>query len=334
MTLHVPLNLRNRSLVAGVGSALVDVLLQENDDFLAKAGAQKGGMTLADISKITTTLKMTSHKPAIVSGGSACNTIVGAGRLGGPARFIGKCGKDDFGELLVRDLKKNNVEPVLFKSDSPTGRVLSIITPDAQRSMFTFLGASSETKPQEIVQAHFDDASIVHIEGYLLFNESLILTALETAKGAGALISLDLASFTVVEASKKILGMIIRDYVNIVIANEDEAFAYTGEKDEEKALAILAQEAEIAVVKIGKRGSMIAHDGERIRIGIIGDGKAVDTTGAGDLWASGFLYGLAHGYTLEQAGKLGAACGAEVCKVIGAHISDEGWQRIKGVMKK
>ena len=328
MSLKLPLQ-SLKTLVAGVGSALVDIVLTESEDFLAKSGAQKGGMTLVDGSRIQSVIAKSAVQPAIVSGGSACNTVVGIGRLGGPARFVGKRGSDDLGELLEKDLLANNVEPVLFRSATPTGRVLSIVTPDAQRSMLTFLGASSETLPQEVAQSRFADAAIVHLEGYLLFNESLILAALESARASNALVSLDLASYTVVEASKKILGDIIRDYVDIVIANEDESAAYTGERDEARALAILAQEAEIAVVKIGKRGSLIAHHGEITRIGIMGSGDALDTTGAGDLWAAGFLYGLAHGYTVEQAGRLGAACGYEVCRVVGAHIPDEGWKRIE-----
>lgn len=327
MPVQIPLTSK-KTLVAGVGSALVDILLQESDDFVAKADASRGGMVLVDNDRITRTLSLTIKKPTICSGGSACNTIVGVGCLGGPARFVGKRGTDEFGDLFENDLRQNHVEPVLFRSKTPTGRVLSIITPDAQRSMLTNLGASSETKPDEILIEHLTDAAIVHIEGYLLFNEALLLSVLKTAKAAGALVSLDLASYTVVEASKKILAEIIGEYVDIVIANEDESRAYTGLTDESKALAVLAQEAEIAVVKVGKRGSLIAHGGEFIRVDRIGSGSATDTTGAGDLWAAGFLYGIAHGHTLERAGKLGSACGYEVCQVVGAHIPAQGWQRI------
>jgi sugar/nucleoside kinase (ribokinase family) len=254
---------------------------------------------------------------------------MGVGKLGGKARFIGKRGNDQLGILFEEAVKKNNVEPVLTQSQTPTGRVLSIITPDAQRTMFTFLGASSETAPEELVAEKFKGAAIVHIEGYMLFNEKLIITALKAAKNSGALISLDLASFTVVEAAKNILADLIHDYVDILIANENEAFAYTGKQDELEALTILARQSAIAVVKVGKRGSYIAHKGTVHIIGILGDGKAVDTTGAGDLWASGFLYGLIRNYPMEKCGFIGAACGYEVCQVIGAQIPEAGWQRIK-----
>lgn len=320
-------------LVVGVGSALVDLLLPESEEFLASSGAQKGGMTLVEADDIHALLSKAKGSPDVVPGGSACNTIVGIGRLGAPARFVGKRGTDDLGELFERDLIKNNVEPRLSISESPTGRVLSIITPDAQRSMFTFLGAAAEARPEEYTHAVFEGASIVHVEGYLLFNQQLIEAVLASAKSAGARISLDLASYTVVEASRSILDELVDEYVDILIANEDEARAFTGTDKEDEALAILARKSEIAVLKVGKRGSYVAHGGETFKIERCGTGKALDTTGAGDLWASGFLYGLVKGYSIETCGMIGSACGAEVCKVIGTEIPEEGWKRISDACK-
>jgi sugar/nucleoside kinase (ribokinase family) len=200
--------------------------------------------------------------------------------------------------------------------------------------MFTFLGASSEIQPDEITENCFKNAAIVHIEGYLLFNEDLIISALKAAKYVGALVSLDLASFTVVEQSKTVLKRIINDFVDILIANEDEAQAYTGYSDEKKAVCSMAKNTHIAVLKVGKRGSFIAHNGKTIKIEPMGDGGAVDTTGAGDLWASGFLFGLVNGFSLEKCGNLGSACGYEVCQVMGANIPEEGWQRIKKLLEE
>jgi sugar/nucleoside kinase (ribokinase family) len=325
---------KNKKLIAGIGSALIDILVHENDEFLEKTGAVKGGMKYVDKAFIEETLSHTTQTPIIVPGGSACNTVVGVGNLGGPARFVGKSGCGDMARLFETDLKKNNAEPFLFKSSSPTGRVLSIITRDAQRSMFTFLGASSETQPHEITEKCFKDAAIVHIEGYLLFNEDLILAALKAAKSAGALISLDLASFTVVEASKLILKDIVKDFVDILLANEDEARAFTGYSDDVKAITALAQDTTIAALKVGKRGSYISYRGKIIKIEPVGDGKILDTTGAGDLWASGFLFGLVNGYSFKKCGKLASACGYEVARVIGANIPEAGWQRIKMILEE
>ncbi|UCH20531.1 MAG: adenosine kinase [Deltaproteobacteria bacterium] len=319
----------NSKLIVGIGSALVDILAHEDEAFLAKTGAVKGGMLLVNKEFIEDTLSQTTAKPTIVPGGSACNTIVGVGKLGGDARFVGKCGKGKMGRFFKSSLEKHNVEPALFTSFSPTGRVLSIITPDAQRSMFTYLGASSETLPTELSDGCFRNAAIVHIEGYLVFNTDLILAALRTAKEAGARVSLDLASFTIVKESKKLLERMISEYVDILIANEDEALALTGYEEEMDAIAALSAKAEISILKIGNRGSIIAHGDKIIKIRPMGDGHAVDTTGAGDLWASGFLFGLVNGYSLERCGQLGSACGYEVCQVVGATIPEDGWQRIK-----
>ena len=321
------------AVTVGIGSALIDICLLESESFLHTAGAQKGGMKLVQSSIIPEILRKTDKKPVIVPGGSACNTILGIGKLGGRARFIGKRGNDEWGTLFESGLRQHGVEPVLFTSNTPTGHVLSIITPDAQRSMLTYLGASAETAPSEITSALFQNAALVHLEGYLLFSKELMLSVLDAAEKSGARISLDLASYTVVENSAEFLRTIIKKYVDILIANEDEARTFTGQSDEEKACAILSENVDIAAVKIGKEGSIIGHHGTITRVEAMGDGAPiVDTTGAGDLWASGFLYGLMRGFSIKKSGRLASACGFEVCKVIGAMIPEEGWQRIRSFL--
>ena len=321
-----------KKLVVGIGSALMDILVYEDDHFLKELNAEKGGMTLVDMDFIQKALSKVKSKPTIVPGGSACNTIIGVGKFGGKARFVGKRGEDQFGDIFETDLKRSHVDPNLFTSPLSTGRVLSIITPDAQRSMFTYLGASAEMRPEDITDQCFENASIVYIEGYLLFNKDLILKALRTAKKSGSQIALDLASFTVVEESRDILTKIIMDYVDIIIANEDETSAFTGHSDERKGLEALSKDVDMAILKVGKRGSYIFHREEIIRIQPKGSGKALDTTGAGDLWASGFLFGLMNGYPIEKCGELGSACGYEVCQVVGANIPEDGWERIRKIL--
>jgi len=319
----------HKGMVAGIGSVLMDILIREDECFVEKTGAPKGGMTYVDPDRIENILSMTSQAPVIVSGGSACNTIMGVGKLGGNARFVGKKGQDQMGDLFTEELKQHQVEPLLLTSSSPTGRVLSVITRDAQRTMFTFLGASAEAQPGEISEKCFEGADIVHVEGYLLFNTELIAAALKAAKNAGARISLDLASFTVVEHAKDFLDELAKEYVDILIANEDEARAFTGYADEEKSLKLMAEMSEISVLKTGERGSLVSCGGQTVKIGARQGAQIVDTTGAGDLWASGFLYGLANGYSPEKAGELGAWCGYEVCRVMGAKIPQAGWARIR-----
>lgn len=320
----------SRQTVVGIGSALVDMLIRENEEFLKKAGVPKGGMTYVDSEFIESLLKQTPSKPSVVPGGSACNTIIGIGNLGGKARFVGKRGDDPLGEFFETGLKGSQVEPVLLTSPSPTGRVLSIITSDAQRSMLTCLGASAEITAAEIKDEYFKDAAIVHIEGYLLFNREVLTAVLESAKRCGARVSLDLANFTVVESAKDFLETLVADFVDILIANEDEAKAFTGHSDETEAIKSLSEKAEIAVLKVGKRGSFISRDRKIIKVSPQVGGDVVDTTGAGDLWASGFLFGLVKGYPLEKCGKIASSCGYEVCRVVGASIPEDGWERIRG----
>ncbi len=322
----------DRRLIVGIGSALVDFLVHADDTFVETAGAVKGGMTLVGGDVIDATVAMAAEKPEIVPGGSACNTIVGVGNLGGEGCFVGKRGPDELGELFETGLQNNQVEPLLLKSETPTGRVLSIITPDAQRTFLTYLGAAAEMSPDEVRTGCFNDAAVVHVEGYLLYNRDLMLTVLKEARRAGACVSLDLASFTVVEDSLDILGDLVAEYVDILIANEDEARAFTGHADESKALQALSLKADLAVLKIGARGSRIAFGGEVTRVKPMGAGPAVDTTGAGDLWAAGFLFGIVNGLSLEKSGQLGSACGYEVCQVVGAGVPASGWERIRALI--
>lgn len=322
-----------KKVIVGIGSALVDILAHETDDFLHKSGAVKGSMTLVDDAIIESILLELKTSPSIVPGGSACNTMIGIARLGGASRFVGKRGTGSMGAFFETGLVENGVEPHLLLSPSGNGRVLSIITPDAQRSMLTYLGASSEIQPEDIADACFKDAAVVHFEGYLLFNPTLMLQSLSLAKRSGARISLDLSSFTVVESNKVLLDQIVDEFVDILIANEDEARAFTGQSDELLMIESLSSRADIAVLKVGSRGSYISHQGKVERVEPLGDGNAVDTTGAGDLWASGFLFGLVNGLPLEKCGKLASACGYEVCQVVGAGIPHAGWERIRKILE-
>ncbi len=313
----------------GVGSALMDLLVHESDEFVERVGGVKGGMIYVDGAAIDETAAQASRKPEVVPGGSACNTMVGIARLGGPARFVGKRGTDTLGRTLKAGLHDQGVDPYLFESDTFTGRVLSIITPDAQRSMLTYLGAASELMPDEITPACFENAAIVHVEGYLLFNLDLMRAVLTSARQAGAKVSLDLASFTVVAETRDFLPGLIDESVDILIANEDEAAAFTGIDDETEALAALSRHAELAVLKLGARGSLIAYDDGLFPVSPFGDGSAVDTTGAGDLWAAGFFHGLVNQWPLVRCGALGSQCGHAVCRQVGAGISDTDWNRIR-----
>ena len=322
----------DKNRITGIGSALVDILINESDDFLRKLNKLKGGMTLVESDDIKAILARTDKSPAVVPGGAACNTIIGVGRLGGTARFIGRRGNDNFGTLFEDALRSARVAPELTVSASPTGSVISVITPDAQRSMFTYLGASTEMAPHRITPALFADTAITMVEGYLLFNPELMMTAVHAAKKAGSMIALDLASFEVVNACRELLEDLIKDHVDVLIANEDEAAAFTGYSDEKNALEALSAHVTYGVLKLGKRGSVISFNGRTTRIDAVSGKEAKDTTGAGDLWAAGFLFGIANGFSVEKSGELASACGYEVCQVIGAQIPEDGWERIRALI--
>lgn len=316
-----------KPLTVGVGAALVDLLLEESDKFIADLGAAKGGMTLVERDHIESALGKTGRPPKIVPGGSACNTLVGIGHLGGRARLIGRLGRDELGQAFAAGLKKAGVDARLKVTDEATGRVLSVVTPDAQRTMFTYLGAAAALAGEDVREEDLVDAARVHLEGYLLFNRPLVERIVDLAKKNQIPVCLDLASFQVVEATRPFLDeLFAKGLIDTVIANEDEAKAYTG-LGESDALEVFAGKAKTAVVKRGAQGVLVAQGKHRIDIAAHRV-KAIDTTGAGDLWASGFLYGIHHDFGLEGAARLGCRVGAEVVQVMGAVIPDEGWKRI------
>lgn len=322
----------NGKRVVGIGSALVDIVAQASDAFIDATGVPKGGMVYFDDQGLEAVLTRVDGAPRIVPGGAACNTVVGLARLGGEARFIGKRGNDVSGRRYENGLRDQNVEPLLIASDSPTGRVLSLITPDSQRTMLTYLGAAAEMRPEEIRSAHFADAAVVLIEGYLVFNRGLFQAALGMAKAAGACVALDLSSFTVVESARALLDAAVTEFIDILLANEDEAQAFTGRASALEAVNALARRVPVAVVKTGAQGSLVAAGGRVHAIPPVQGDGIVDTTGAGDLWAAGFLFGLVEGFPLQLCGQLASACGYEVCRVLGAHIPAAGWQRIRRLL--
>ena len=253
---------------------------------------------------------------------------MGLARLGTESHFLGRRGRDELGAEVERALTAWGVRAALRTSPTPTGRVLSVITPDAQRTMMTYLGAAAELAPEDLKSEDFAGHDLIHLEGYMLFNRPLTLRALELASAAGARVSLDLSSFEVVRQNRSLLREVIDEYVDLIIANEDEASAFTGDEDPEENLEILAELAEMAVVKLGAEGVLVAKGRKRVRAPGY-KARAVDTTGAGDLWASGFIHGLARGFPLDRAARLGNRMGAAVVEVLGAAIPDEAYVRIR-----
>ncbi len=314
--------------ILGIGNALVDIMTRlEDDNHLQTIGLKKGSMELVEKEQIENILKASkSLKQSLSSGGSAANTIHGTARLGIESGYIGKIGKDNFGDFFTKDLEKSKIQTHLIHSNTETGKAIAFISPDAERTFATYLGAAVEMVPDDLNPYIFRAYDVFHIEGYLLFNHDLIIKALELAKKSNMLVSLDMASFNVVKANRDFLKDIIKKYVNIVFANEEEAKAYTIAEPED-ALHIFAEETNIAVVKIGKAGSMIKRDKTIYHIPAI-HANAIDTTGAGDLYAAGFLAGMIQNKSLEECGHIGSLIAGKVTEVIGAKLNDNQWQAV------
>jgi sugar/nucleoside kinase (ribokinase family) len=320
--------------ILGMGNALTDILLQiENDEILSKLNLPKGSMQLINAERseeIGVACGVFTKKMA--TGGSASNTISGITRLGIPAGFVGKVGKDDIGLFFTTDSINNGVEPYLLQSETPSGHCTVLVSADGERTLCTFLGAACELTAEDLKPEMFQGYDIFHIEGYLVLNHDLIRTAISMAKEAGLKVSIDLASYNVVEENLDFLNEIIREYVDIVFANEDEARAFTG-KEPKQALINISNHCDIAVVKIGKDGSYIKSGDETVQIKPR-PANCIDTTGAGDLYASGFLYGLANNYSLEVCGKIGSLVSGNVVEVLGAKMTDVVWADIHAEIEK
>jgi sugar/nucleoside kinase (ribokinase family) len=320
--------------ILGMGNALTDILLQiDNDDILSSLNLLKGGMQLIDTERseeISAFVKDFSKKMA--TGGSASNTINGITKLGLDAGFVGKIGKDDIGLFFTNDSVNNGVEPHLLVSQTPSGRCIVLVSPDSERTLCTYLGAACELEADDLKPEMFVGYEIFHIEGYLVQNHDLIRTAVKLAKEAGLQVSIDLASYNVVEANLEFLQEIVREYVDIVFANEEEARAFTG-NEPEQALINIADHCEIAIVKVGKEGSFIKSGEEQVQIKPR-LANAIDTTGAGDLYAAGFLFGLANNYSLEVCGKIGSLVSGNVVEVLGAKMTEEVWAAIHVEIEK
>lgn len=314
--------------ILGMGNALVDVMTKiKEDSTLQELNLPKGSMQLVDANFSKKVIETTKHlNPVMTSGGSAANTIHGLAKLGIETGFIGKVGTDELGIFFKNDLESAQIKPFLLQSQTPSGKAVALVSPDSERTFATFLGAAVELAAPDINPEIFEGYQYFHIEGYLVQNHELIESAVKMAKQKGLKVSLDLASFNVVEENLEFLQTIVKEYVDIIFANEEEAKAFTGTEPQE-SLNILGNLCEYAVVKIGKQGSLIQHGSEKTQVGIIGI-DAFDTTGAGDLYAAGFLYGLVKDLSLTRCGELGALLSGKVIENLGAKISEENWKEI------
>lgn len=321
---------RTMKKVLGLGNALTDILLQVNEEDLRELGLPKGSMNLITMEQAEhIQQRFLNVRRRLVAGGSASNTVTTITQLGGKAAFIGKIGADEVGEFYREDLKKNGVKPILLTSDKMSGCSIVLITPDGERTFATYLGASADLSADDIQKEAFVGYDIFHIEGYMVQDNALIEKAIRLAKESGCMVSLDLASYNVVNENHYFLKELIKKYVDIVFANEDESFAYTHLNPLE-SVAKIAEQCDIAVVKVGKKGSYVQQGSNMCHIGAITT-SCTDSTGAGDLYAGGFLHALSDGFDLRRCAEIGTIAAGRVVEIIGTKLSDETWEEIRRI---
>lgn len=314
--------------VLGIGNALTDILFRtKNDEILTELQLKKGSMQLVNNEKSEQILSLFENQPSkMATGGSASNAINGLTKLGNEAGFIGKIGDDEIGKFFSEKSLENGVQPFLKISETPSGHCTVLVSSDGERTMCTYLGAASELYAEDLDASIFHQYDVFHIEGYLVQNNELIRTALKMAKEAGMIVSIDLASFNIVEDNREFLHEMIEKYVDITFANEDEADAFSQSTPEE-ALHQIAELCDIAVVKLGSHGSLIKQGEKIFKVDAV-KANCIDTTGAGDMYAAGFLYGFSHDLPLDTCGKIGSKVAAHVVEVVGAKLTDDVWQKI------
>lgn len=316
--------------IIGMGNALVDVLVRIDDDsLLEKLHLPKGSMqliqedTLSEIRKYTSGMKI--HRS---TGGSAGNTVCALAALGANPGFIGKVGQDETGAFFGDTLRQRGVNALLATCDLPSGIASTFISTDGERTFGTYLGAAATLRAEDLSRKMFAGYNYLYIEGYLLQDHDLMLRAVQLAKEEGLQVCFDMASYNVVEAERDFFDQLIVKYVDIVFANESEALAYTG-KTPHEALEEIASKCSIAVVKTGKEGSLVKKGTEVIQLLSCPVDNVLDTTGAGDFYAAGFMYGLTCGYSLEKCVQISTILATAVIQEVGTTLPAKKWDEIK-----
>jgi len=307
-----------------IGNAIVDVIAATDDDFLKQEGLDKGSMRLIDAEEATR-LYGRMGPGREISGGSAGNTAAGVAMLGGRAGFIGQVADDQLGEVYRHDVSSIGVEfttPARPQAEAPTARSLVLVTPDAQRTMNTFLGAAQNLSSQALDEAQLESAKILYLEGYLWDPEvprAAMERGIEIVRAAGGAIAFTLSdSFCIERHRDSFNALIDSGRLDILFANEAEIVSLTGQSDFDAAVAAAAARVKVLVVTRGEKGAVAVEGGEQVEVPAEPVERIVDTTGAGDLFAAGFLAGRAQGRSNAECLRMGAIAAAEVISHYGA----------------
>lgn len=322
--------------VIGIGNALTDMLVNlRSDQVLEKFDLPRGSMSLVNSEQQKEISKSVSGLPYTLSlGGSADNTIRAMARLGCKVGFIGKVGRDSTGDFFESALENLGIQPFILRGEERSGKCVSLVSPDGERTLVTHLGAAVEMKAEDLTPEIFDGYDCLYVEGYLVQDHNLIRGAIRMAKELGLKVAIDLASFNVVEENVDFLREVISEYVDIVFANEDEARAFSGEEEPVNALQYISTMCDLVIVKIGMRGALIKQGSEVSHVGIMAAAKRVDTTGAGDFYAAGFLAGMCEGLSLRQCGTIGAITAGKVIEIVGTTPTEEAWNDVARLVKR
>ncbi len=307
--------------VVGIGNALVDVIAHAPEDFLGVNGLTKGAMTLIETERAVE-LYAALGTAVEMSGGSAANTMVGVASLGGSACYIGKVNHDDLGDVFGHDMRAVGVP---FRGGgvnhgTPTGRCIIVVTPDAERTMNTYLGVSSSLCVDDLDLDAIAGGEVLYMEGYLFDRDdakAAFRHAADVAHANGRRVSLTLSDSFCVDRHREDFRMLVQEHVDILFGNADEIRSLYEVDDIETAIAAVSRECGLAAITVGADGCVIVTPDERIEVPAVPVERVLDTTGAGDLFAAGFLFGITSGRSLVECGELGSIAAAEVISHVG-----------------
>lgn len=312
--------------VLGVGALILDLILPVDESFLKEVPGKKGGMELISHHTMQQIIKSSGKVPTMAAGGSGMNTIKGLANFGHSCAMTGKLGNDENGKRIAANIKELKITPLYMQSQTPTGLSLCLVTPDTERTLRTYVGAAKEMSGADLNPAWFEGVKLVHLEGYTLLNHELAERAITLAKEAGAKVSFDLASFEIATKYKEKIIHLLSRHIDILFANESETRTFT-KLDPERGCDILKDLCETVVVYLGEHGGWAARGTEKIRYPAFKT-NPLDTTGAGDLFASGFLHGYLLDLPLEECTRRGALAASTVVQVMGAEIPPDHWKQL------
>ncbi len=306
--------------VYGIGNSIIDILVKVDDSVLDELGLSKGIMQLIDHSTSKRLLgRFDLAGKTVMPGGSCCNTMIGISNMGGRSMYAGTVGKDVLGEIFDDKLREFGVFPHLMQTEGMTGSSVILVTPDSERTMNTHLGVCNLLEKEHIMSEHIKNSKIFHTTAYALdTTPEVVMHALETAKKNSVKVSFDISDPFLVKAQKELLRDVCKEFVDIVFMNKEEARLFTG-KSPDDAIQESLKLCDTVALKVGGEGSIVGNSNGIHRIPVF-KVNALDTTGAGDMYAAGFLFGLTNGYSLEESGRIASYSASKVVEVMGARI--------------